>query len=1509
MSENTSFYITDPVNVVLDNSSVSGSLGNMIKSYTGSYLLDFSPSDFSTSEYTTNATNLFNGCTKLAGMCKLPSSITDAYSMFGGCIGLASIDTTTFINVTTTSNMFNGCNMLASVDTTAFANVTNASEMFSGCTVLASIDTAAFTNATNASSMFYRCAGLTSIDTSAFTKVTNASGMFNGCEKLTSIDTAAFTNVTIAGGMFSNCTGLTTIDTTAFTKVTNTNSMFDGCTKLTSIDTSAFTNVTDTRYMFHGCTGLTTITGASAFTNVTNTNSMFEGCAALAKIKNFSIPSKCSSYQDMLTGCTALSEIAFSDDLLYSTWYSRIVLQKGCGLSSAQLTSAAKYSVSPVLAFSKIAINRENDYSLISSSRSLLNIFLSSNVKKPYFLDKIEQRFSSTDTATYSAATDTIDVSKVYFSDNAGTTQVTPEFSRVDSIFYSPKVDSISDEKTYFTSNTGADIKASITWVAASTYASDSIYWKKTTVTNGSISHVIYAVDSTINASTTDWTDIYTTTTSFPVYEKSGTIASSTSGVEYFTKSGSVYSLAIASTSVSTKFDVSTVYYTCENKPLYIASYTTTSYMELIPYFNGSTVPNGDASLTGLTCKVGAVKAGFYDKVSIASETSEKDITMFSKNFPVKKFEFGYINNGGMIYLYDKKNASVVGNYHGAYIIVYHENDDTGNTYTQNATYNETSEKVTRLKAFMFSDYTKKTFLSWTTNKDGSGTSYKDNVSVGNLSSTGGIVDLYAKYLNVDWNKALYTKHVVTSWANLSTAISGMTENTSFCITDTANVVLDSSSTSGSLGNTIKSYTGSYLLDFGPCDFSTTKYTSNATNLFYGCTKLAGMCKLPSSITDASYMFYECTGLISIDTSAFTKVTNASSMFVRCAKLTSIDTAAFTNVTNANSMFSGCRLTSINTAAFTNVTNASFMFWGCTGLTSIDTAAFTNVTSATSMFSYCTGLTSINTAAFTKVTNTSAMFQGCAKLTLIDTAAFTKVIDAASMFGNCTGLTSIDTSAFTNVTIAGYMFQGCAKLTLIDTTPFTNVTNALEMFWGCTGLTSIDTAAFTKVTDARYMFDECTGLTSIDTSAFTNVTIADQMFQGCSKLASIDKFGMLSSKCTSYSTMFSGCTSLKSIVFMSASEYTAWYSKLITTNNTNLTTAQITAAKTYSGSPRIWFVDKFSNALYTKHVETTWANLSTAVSGMTENTSFYITDPANVVLDSSSTSGSLGNIIKSYTGSYLLDFSPSDFSTAKYTANATDLFNGCIKLAGICKLPSSITSASWMLNGCSKLTSIDTSCFTNVIDASYMFSNCTGLTSINTAAFTKVTNTSAMFYRCTGLTSIDTAAFTNVTNASSMFQGCTKLTSIDTTPFTKVTNASCIFMGCTELTSIDTAAFTNVTNTNSMFAGCTGLTSIDATGFTNVTNASYMFNNCTGLTSIDTAAFTNVTNTSYMFSGCTKLTSIDTSCFTNVTDASYMFWGCSELISIVMSTFIIVTDASCMFEGCTKLATINKLRA
>src|SRR5574344_2451264 len=186
---------------------------------------------------------------------------------------------------------------------------------------------------------------------------------------------------------------------------------------------------------------------------------------------------------------------------------------------------------------------------------------------------------------------------------------------------------------------------------------------------------------------------------------------------------------------------------------------------------------------------------------------------------------------------------------------------------------------------------------------------------------------------------ALYTNTLTCTWLELQTALSGagtLTANTSITVSDPANVVIGNSGTSGTLGYLIKNYTGSYRLDFTPSDFSTATYTANSNSLFYNCTKLSGMCKLPSSITNAFRMFYNCAGLTSIDTTAFTNVTNAICMFQKCTGLTSIDASGFTNVTNANGMFNGCTgLTSIDTTAFTNVTNADYMFNGCTSLKSI----------------------------------------------------------------------------------------------------------------------------------------------------------------------------------------------------------------------------------------------------------------------------------------------------------------------------------------------------------------------------------------------------------------------------------------------------------------------------------------------------------------------------------------------------------------------------------------------
>src|SRR5574344_739092 len=292
--------------------------------------------------------------------------------------------------------------------------------------------------------------------------------------------------------------------------------------------------------------------------------------------------------------------------------------------------------------------------------------------------------------------------------------------------------------------------------------------------------------------------------------------------------------------------------------------------------------------------------------------------------------------------------------------------------------------------------------------------------------------------------------------------------------------------------------------------------------------------------------------------------------------------------------------------------------------------------------------------------------------------------------------------------------------------------------------------------------------------------------------------------------------------------------------------------------------------LYTNTVTTTWANLRTTLAALTANTSVTISDPNNVIFapmtSSPSTGTCFGDIIYSATPStVLVDFSDNDFSANTNVTDAsstgTYLYAGwfgirctgtiyycCTRLSGMGKLPTITTSGHYMLHGCTALTSIDTSAFTNVTSASYMFQGCTALTSIDTSAFTIVTNASYMLQGCTSLASISRSAFTNVTNASYMFNNCTSLASITgTAAFTNVTNAERMFQSCTSLASIDTTAFTNVTNAICMFYGCTSLTKI------------YMLNNIFSLASEPTS------NNYFMIS-------VPTSCVFCVMPSSYSTW-------------------------------------
>ena len=123
-----------------------------------------------------------------------------------------------------------------------------------------------------------------------------------------------------------------------------------------------------------------------------------------------------------------------------------------------------------------------------------------------------------------------------------------------------------------------------------------------------------------------------------------------------------------------------------------------------------------------------------------------------------------------------------------------------------------------------------------------------------------------------------------------------------------------------------------------------------------------------SNVTSMSNMFYNCSGLTSLDVSSFdtSNVIYMSGMFRDCKGITSLD------------------LRNFNTSKVTSMYN---MFNDCSGLTSLDLSNFDtrNVTDMSSMFSGCSGLTSLDLSRWntSKVNLMGEMFKGCSKLNTI----------------------------------------------------------------------------------------------------------------------------------------------------------------------------------------------------------------------------------------------------------------------------------------------------------------------------------------------------------------------------------------------------------------------------------------------------------------------------------------------------------------------------------------------
>lgn len=335
-----------------------------------------------------------------------------------------------------------------------------------------------------------------------------------------------------------------------------------------------------------------------------------------------------------------------------------------------------------------------------------------------------------------------------------------------------------------------------------------------------------------------------------------------------------------------------------------------------------------------------------------------------------------------------------------------------------------------------------------------------------------------------------------------------------------------------------------------------------------------------SETINMGYMFYNCSGLTSINVSGIdtSKVQKMNQMFYGCSALTQLDVSNFdtSNVTSMKSMFYGCEsLSSLDIRGWNteNVKNMSYMFYNCKKITSLNLVAFdtSNVTDMSNMFYYCESLSNLDVRGWntSNVTNMYRMFMRCESLTSINVSSFntSNVTDMSWMFESCTSLTSLDLSNFdtSNVTNMEEMFSGNAvnsmKLTNLDLSNFntskvtdmsgmfrycslltnlnlnnfdtSNVTNMGQMFTSCSSLTNLNVSSFntSNVTRMKEMFDLCSSLTNLDVSNFdtSSVTSMYAMFMRCESLTKLDLSNFNTSKVTSMGDMFSYCYKLSDL--------------------------------------------------------------------------------------------------------------------------------------------------------------------------------------------------------------------------------------------------------------------------------------------------------------------------------------------------------------------------------------------
>lgn len=597
---------------------------------------------------------------------------------------------------------------------------------------------------------------------------------------------------------------------------------------------------------------------------------------------------------------------------------------------------------------------------------------------------------------------------------------------------------------------------------------------------------------------------------------------------------------------------------------------------------------------------------------------------------------------------------------------------------------------------------------------------------------------------------------------------------------------------------------------------------------------------------DASYMFYECSNLTTIDIQNLgtSKTTNMNSMFAMCTNITTLELQNFDT---------------------SNVEDMENMFFGCENLETLDISNFITA----------------------KVTTMCNMFQNCKKLTELNLESFdtSKVIDMNSMFNGCESLTILNLNNFntTEVTDMSWMFYNCKNITTLDLSNFdtSNVIDMSAMFSTCENLTTLNISNFntTEVTSMNAMFSDCKKLQILNISNFNISKVEDMsfMFSGCIKLLELDLGKQFTKIANENEGIFDGLEENQLVIKVPSAIYAGKNEIKLNNGSTDIITFldNVKVECKYKiewkkVSSSVDIAQKQINVvLQAEGVNTTYDSAKILTDGISKYLQLYIdgkiVDNLTVTIENQEVkNGKLQCTLKIKNeeikdGEGMALVIKEDSATDKYG-------NGNLEIKLIITEPLPIMQNTqyngddnkyYFAGGTIENSKIESIKFVaskeevlgtqwdaskngnNSVIAGYVDSNNNGLYEIYVASNSEKTtkvympeDASYMFYEGNNLTTIDLQNIntSKTINMNSMFAICNNLTTLNLSNFntSQVTNMSYMFCNCSSLRSIYVSEYNettgkgwttkNVTDSDNMFTGATKLVGGNGT----VYNSSYI---------------------------------------------------------------------------------------